>query len=367
MKKRKMWEALRRLTFGAGLTAVLALGLATDSVSTAQSSDVLKVGINPVEPFVFLDGPVPSGFSIDLWDAIANEAGIEYEFIELENVTALLDAVQAEEIDLGIGATSIRASREEVVDFSLPFFAAGLQIMTASDVDQGALSVFRSIFTPNLVRFLAATLATLLVVAHVAWLLERDENEDFQGSYLRGIWGGIYWTIVTASTVGYGDTVLKDSRGKLLAVVWMLLSLFLVSYFTATVTTSLTVGRLESGIRGPQDLRGFSVITLPGTTSAAYLTERGIAHSTVEDVQTAIGALQNGSADALVYDAPVLQYFSNLAIAQDVILVPTIFQNENYGIVLPQGSPLKEEVNQSLLRVQENGVYAQLTQRWFGR
>ncbi|MEM9773738.1 MAG: transporter substrate-binding domain-containing protein [Chloroflexota bacterium] len=361
-----MRKHLAITTTWAGLICCLLFFARFESVD-AQSNKVLKVGINPVEPFVFLDGPVPSGFSVDLWDAIADEGDFEYEFVELENVTALLQAVQAGEVDLAIGATSIRASREELVDFSLPFFTAGLQIMTAPNVDQTALSVFRSIFTPNLLRFLAATLATLLVIAHVAWLLERDENEDFQGGYLRGIWGGIYWTIVTASTVGYGDTVLKDSRGKLLAVVWMLMSLFLVSYFTATVTTSLTVGRLEAGISSPQDLRSFSVVTLPGTTSAAYLTERGITHVTVDDVETAISALQQGSADALVYDAPVLQYYSNLSIAQDLLLVPTIFQNENYGIVLPQGSPLKEEVNRSLLRVQENGVYNQITLLWFGQ
>lgn len=362
-----MWEKLRKASLLTSLFIVVMFGLQAGSVAQAQNDAVLKVGINPVEPFVFLDGPAPSGFSVDLWDAIANEAGIAYEFVELENVTALLEAVQAGEVDLGIGATSIRASREEVVDFSLPFFAAGLQIMTAADVDQGALAVFQSIFTPNLVRFLGATLATLLLVAHVAWLLERDENEDFQGGYLRGIWGAFYWTIVTASTVGYGDTVLKDSRGRLLAVVWMLLSLFLVSYFTATVTSSLTVGRLESSINGPQDLRSLNVITLPGTTSAAYLNERGVTHTTVPDVETGIIALQTGEADALVYDAPVLQYYANLAIAQDVVLVPTIFQNENYGIVMPAESDLTERVNQALLRVQENGVYDQLTLRWFGR
>ncbi len=362
-----MWEILRRLIFGAGLITLFLIGLMVHSNVQAQDDGVLRVGINPVEPFVFLDGPVPSGFSVDLWDAVANEAEIEYEFVELENVSALLEAVETGAVDLGIGATSIRASREEVVDFSLPFFAAGLQIMTAPEVDQGALAAFRSIFTPNLLRFFMATLATLLLIAHIAWLLERDENEDFQGGYLRGIWGAFYWTIVTASTVGYGDTVLKDSRGRLLAVVWMLLSLFLVSYFTATVTSSLTVGRLESGIAGPQDLRSHQVITLPGTTSAAYLTERGIPHSTVEDVEAGLQALQSGSADALVYDAPVLQYFSNLSVAGDVQLVPTIFQNENYGIVLPQGSALTEDINQALLRVQENGVYDQLTLNWFGR
>ena len=362
-----MRDKRKRTLILIGLLAAVAVSFLFGVRADAQNSERLKVAVNPVEPFVFLDGPVPSGFSIDLWDAVAKEADIEYEFVEVENVTALLAAVQAGEVDLGIGATSIRASREEVVDFSLPFFAAGLQIMTAADVNQGALAVFRSIFTPNLIRFLVATLATLLLVAHIAWLLERDENEDFQGSYLRGIWGAFYWTIVTASTVGYGDTVLKDSRGRLLAVVWMLLSLFLVSYFTATVTSSLTVGRLESGVNGPQDLRSLNVITLPGTTSAAYLTERGVNHTTVIDVESGILALQTGEADALVYDAPVLQYYANLAIAQKMVLVPMIFQNENYGIVMPAESDLTEQVNQALLRVQENGVYDQLTQRWFGR
>ena len=356
----------KKAIFFAGLLLSLVM-LFVNGVVDAQEDVPLRVAINPVEPFVFLDGPTPSGFSIDLWEAVANEAGLEYEFVQVQDVSALLEAVQTGEADIGIGATSIRASREEVVDFSLPFFAAGLQILTTSEVDQGALSVFRSIFTPNLLRFLGATLTTLLVIAHIAWVLERDENEDFQGGYWRGIGGAFYWTIVTASTVGYGDTVLKDRRGKLLAVVWMLLSLFLVSYFTATVTTSLTVGRLEAGISGPQDLRGFSVVTLPGTTSEAYLMELGISHTTVSDVPTGIKALQAGTADALVYDAPVLQYFSNLSIAQNTMLVPDVFQNENYGIVLSQGSPLKEDVNRALLQVQENGVYDQLTFRWFGR
>ena len=105
----------------------------------------------------------------------------------------------------------------------------------------------------------------------------------------------------------------------------------------------------------------------PGTTSAAYLTERGIPFDTVPDVETGIRQLKSGEADALIYDAPVLQYFSNLSLSNGVELVPVVFQNENYGIVIQQDSELVEDINRALLRIQENGVYDQLTLRWFGR
>jgi polar amino acid transport system substrate-binding protein len=42
------------------------------------------------------------------------------------------------------------------------------------------------------------------------------------------------------------------------------------------------------------------------------------------------------------------------------------FQHENYGIALPTGSPLIEPINQSLLKLRENGTYATLYRKWFG-
>ena len=340
---------------------------AQDEDLSSSEPELLRVAINRVEPFVFLGEDEPRGFSIDLWDAVANEADLAYEFVEVENVAALLAVVEAGEVDLGIGATTITADREELVDFSLPFFASGLQILAVDIPEQGILSRVRGVFNTNLLSFLGAAFLILLLIAHVAWLLERDENPEFMGGYIKGIGAALYWTIVTASTVGYGDTVLRDRFGKLLAVVWMLLSLFLVSYFTATVTTSLTVNQLQVDINGPEDLRGQNVITLPGTTSSFYLLDRGIAFDTVANVDVALAALESQQADAFVYDAPVLQYLYLTREHDSLRLVPTIFQDENYGIVLQQGSLIEEEIDLALLTVQENGVYDQIHRRWFGQ
>ncbi|MBM3661687.1 MAG: hypothetical protein FJW94_02160 [Actinobacteria bacterium] len=45
----------------------------------------------------------------------------------------------------------------------------------------------------------------LVVVGHIVWLVERRTNDDFPHSYLAGVWEGIWWAIVTMTTIGYGD------------------------------------------------------------------------------------------------------------------------------------------------------------------
>ncbi len=344
---------------------ILLVGNSQPAVAQDAEPDLI-VGINPIEPFVILDGESPQGFSVDLWNAVAAEAGVSYAFRELENVGALIDSAESGAIDIGIGATSITAEREATVDFSHPFFASGLQILTGPEADPGVFGTLRSIFTRNVLTIIAGSFGILLIIAHIAWWVERDENPAFQGSYLNGIWTAFYWTVTTATTVGYGDTVLRDNRGRLLALSWMLLSLFLVSYFTATITTRLTVARLDVGVNEPDDLRRLRVLTLPETTSARYLRDRGIRFRAVDTVELAAAQLVNGTADALVYDAPTLQYFVTRTEAQGLRLVPTVFREENYGMVMPQGSELRDPINQALLRVYESGTYDLLRQRWFG-
>ena len=348
------------------LLAVLFFSFGQQSALAQDDKPILKVAVNPIEPFVFVEEDEVTGFSISLWNNIAAEAGLEFEYIVVDDVKSLLSIVESGEVDVGIGATSITSAREETVDFSHAFFASGLQIMTGASSDNGILATMRGVFSINLLGIIGMSFLILLIVAHIAWLIERDDNPQFAGGYLKGILAAFYWTVVTASTVGYGDTVLRDKFGRLLAVTWMLLSIFLVSYFTATVTTSLTVGRLSAGINSPEDLRGMQVVTISDTTSAEYLKNHAIPYRGVDDVSSAIAALNAESADAFVYDAPVLRYLRTQAEGANLTLAPTVFQSENYGIVLPEGSALRQDINIALLKVGEDGTHDALTLRWFG-
>ena len=76
-----------------------------------------------------------------------------------------------------------------------------------------------------------ATLSALLTLAGGALmaLLEPDSVQD-------GVWGGLWWAIVTVTTVGYGDIAPQTVGGRMLAVVLMLCGLGLLSTLAGSIS-----------------------------------------------------------------------------------------------------------------------------------
>src|SRR5207249_431795 len=133
-----------------------------------------------------------------------------------------------------------------------------------------------------------------------------------------------------------------------------------IAYFTATVTSALTVRQLRSDIQGPDDLPGKRVATVGNSTAARYLAERNLTTSDFTNIDEAIQSLERGEADAIVYDAPVLQYYASHEGKGKFQVVGAVFRKESYGIQFPEGSPLRKPVNEALLRLHENGTYDRL-------
>ena len=84
------------------------------------------------------------------------------------------------------------------------------------------------------------------------------------------------------------------------------------------------------------------------------------------DVAECIVALKSGKVQAVVYDAPMLQYAVTQAGDEKLQLVGQIFDRQNYAIGLQQDSPLRERINRALLALQERGMGAELRKKWFG-
>ena len=61
---------------------------------------------------------------------------------------------------------------------------------------------------------------------------------------------GLYWAVVTASTVGYGDVTPHDSPGRIIAVLEMLTAIPLFAGVFATVTATVTSLRLKTILLG---------------------------------------------------------------------------------------------------------------------
>jgi polar amino acid transport system substrate-binding protein len=146
----------------------------------------------------------------------------------------------------------------------------------------------------------------------------------------------------------------------------MFASVVFIAYFTASVTSSLTLQQLRGDINGPEDLPGKRVASVQGSTSVEYLQAHHVGVTEYPSVEEIYQALQGGQVDAVVYDAPVLLYYASHDGNGKVQPVGSIFRRENYGVVFPTDSPYRKPVNEALLRIKETGVYDRLYQKWFG-
>jgi hypothetical protein len=93
------------------------------------------------------------------------------------------------------------------------------------------------------------------------------------------------------------------ARRSTVVLIW-LLAVMLIAQLTATVTSLQTVERLQSSIRGPDDLPGKTIARVPGTVAGDYLTQRGLPFVSVHNGPDAIRMLTEGEVQAVVFDAP---------------------------------------------------------------
>lgn len=332
----------------------------------AQSGATLRVVTKPIEPFVIKEGDHWVGFSIDLWDEIARRLGVPYEWVEVKTVTDQLDAVEQGEADIAIAGISMTPEREKLVDFSHPYFDAGLQILTKESRQPSLYQHFARFFTPSLVTLLVVGLLFSLVMGHVIWLVERRHNADFPHGYVRGVTEGLWWLYTVIATGEYPDKEHSNQFKRGLTVAWWLLGVALVAQLTGTIASSLTVEQLTTTVNGPGDLPGRQVAAVAGSTAAQYLTEQGISFEGVTRIDDAYALLQNGEVQAVVYDAPVLQYYAAKKARGQLQVVGPIFKPEKYGIALPPGSPWRKQINETLLAIYQDGTYESLYNEWFG-
>lgn len=71
----------------------------------------------------------------------------------------------------------------------------------------------------------------------------------YNNSMFQDVNDGIWWSIVTMTTVGYGDRYPETKAGRAIAVVLMFTSLVLLSSFTATFASAFVVRRIEEAQR----------------------------------------------------------------------------------------------------------------------
>jgi polar amino acid transport system substrate-binding protein len=356
-----------RALLGVVALLVLCSGIPTGPAGAAPRA--VTVAVNVVSPFVVSNGDQWTGFTVDLWNEIAQRQGWTTDVVVVEDVPAMLETVATGRADVGASGVSITAAREQDFDFSQPILDAGLQIIVparSTEVSSPGLTGFLELlFSKLMLLYLFAALVITLLPAHILWLVERRHADSTMArTYFPGIFQAFGWGLgMLAARV---DASPRHGAARLVATLWALVSVIFVAFYTANLTAALTVAKLESSIRGPADLYDKTVATVSNTTSSAYLRRMGIAATEMPGVEDCYRALRERQLDAVVFDAPVLHHYVAHQGAGVAVVAGPIFQEEDYGLVLRLGSDLRKPVDQSLLGMREDGTYDVIYQRWFG-
>lgn len=333
------------------LAALLLFAAGPASAQETAPRPVLRVGTTDAPPFAMkLGNGKWSGISIELWRELAAGLGLRFE-LEERTLPELLAGLQDGSLDAGVTAITITADREKVLDFTHPFFTTGLATAVRFE---GAtlhwLHVAEKFFSLHFLYLVGALTLVLLVAGFLVWIFERRNNADqFISKMPKGIGEGIWWAVVTMTTVGYGDKSPKSLGGRVVAIVWMFSSIIILSSFTAAITSSLTVSQLGASVQGLPDLKRVRVGSLKDSTGETFLTGQDVESVSFDTTASGLQALAGGKIDAFVLDAPILKYRIHTQYRGRLQVLPQIFDQQYYGIALPEGSDLREPLNRSLL------------------
>ena len=328
----------------------------------------LKVGVSGNAPFVIQKDGGSSGISLDIWRRIAEDNNLSYRLIKQATPRQGILALNKGEIDLLVGPISITPERLNLpgVDFTQPYFIGkeGILLPLKPTTLLNRLQVFLGWAVLSSVLVL---ITVLLVVGSLIWLAERRSNsEQFPVEPLPGIASGMWFALVTLTTVGYGDEAPMTKIGRGLTSVWMVISLIAVSSLTASLASAFTLflsGTTNESITDPAQLNGQRAAVLEGTSGEELAEEQNMRIVPSQTLGDAIETVLTNRADAVIFDRPAIRYHLKNNPELAVQLAPFTLAEQTYGFAFRTGDPLRTPLNISILKLQRSGAMEDVSKR----
>ena len=268
--------------------------------------------------------------------------------------------------DAGIAAITITAQRERAVDFTLPYYTAGLGVAVSIGEPRWR-AIFRTLFSLGFLQAVSILLGLAMCVGFLIWLLERRKTDHFSGG-ARGLGTGVWWSATAMTQAGAGEHAPATLPGRLVAIGWMIASVIAVAVFTAGVTSALTQREMQGIVHDTNDLRHVRVGAVANSPTVSYLDRERISHQTFPTAVDALKALEANDLDAFVYDKPLLTWLVLQDFAPKLRVLEIVLEREHYAIALPKfNTPLHRVLNGALLEETETDWWDQTIFQYLGK
>lgn len=215
----------------------------------------------------------------------------EVNLISFDSNDEIINAVHAGKVDIGIGDITITTNRNHLVDFTVPIHKTAIQLAIQYDEDSSILDnilnfnypkkLYNVIKQPTVIEMFIWFSLYVLFWAHIIWFLERG-SDCIDDKYITGIGQSIRFSIVTISTVGYGNDIVKKLFSWVGVICLIMTGITFFSNFVAIFSVDLlTENQL---ISSPKDLNTYICTVKENTSFENRLKELGVQqYNTVVD------------------------------------------------------------------------------------
>ena len=295
------------------------------------------------------------GFSIELWEAISDELEFDYE-LKLLSFDEKLNAIRSKSADVAIGCITVSADRERDMDFTHAVTTNGFTV--ASLIESSLIPNF----SDESLKMLLLLLLFVIFFAHLMWWSEHGQSA-ISDRYFPGVFQSIWFSLVTMSTVGYGDIAPQRWLGRISAALLILTGVTAFGVIFGQFAADALGQRAAKPVQVASDLRTYVVGTKAHTAAAHYLSELGVGTTEYVDLATATEAMRTGTVDVIMHDTLAIKHLVQRS--DDLVATGPTFSPHYLGIALQESSPLRESLNAALLKLQADGRYQTIHDRWF--
>ncbi|XP_066943242.1 ionotropic receptor 25a [Macrobrachium rosenbergii] len=326
--------------------------------------------------------------------------------------------------DIALAPLSVMAERENVVDFTVPYYdLVGITILMKKPEVPTSLFKFLTVLEPEVwicILFAYGFTSILLYIfdrfSPYSYQNNKEKYKD-DDEKREFTFKECLWFCMTSLTPQGGGEAPKNLSGRLVAATWWLFGFIIIASYTANLAAFLTVSRLDTPIESLDDLANqYKVQYAPvnGTSTMTYfermayienkfyeiwkdmslndsmseveraklavwdypvsdkytkmwqsMQEAGLPMTMESAVERVRKSTSSSEGFAFIGDATDIRYL--VLTNCDLQMVGEEFSRKPYAVAVQQGSPLKDQFNDAILKLLNQRKLETLKERWWNQ
>lgn len=369
MKIDRLARLLRAIAaLGASLIALIIMAGSSGALAQGNPlpSQPLEVGVYVSPPFVRQKDGTFSGMAIEIWDHVSERLGTTSSFQEFDSYPALIQAVAEGTVDVAVADLTITEERARILDFTHPWFDAGLRIMVHSEAKSGLSSLISELADAGHLMNYAWLLFVITVATTTFTIFDRRFDPEFPANWREGLAESFHHVMSIATSGGTSRKNLFGWIGRIWQALWLVIGIGVIAYITSSITSVMTASQLTTHINSVADLQGKLVGVQSGSVAEAYMRATYVKTQAFNHLDEAANALLNDEISAVVADNPILEFHvhDNPHLALEV--VGNMFHPDKFGFAFPPGSSLVKTASIAIINLEESGVLEEIRVKHFG-